>query len=443
MLEDFINFNRKENLFTEDQKILVAVSGGIDSILLSKLFHLAKFSFGIAHVNFGLRAEESLADEIFVKKWAKTLKVPYHTIYFDTKAYAEKENISIQMAARILRYQWFEEIRIKEKYDLIATAHHQMDSAETILINLTRGTGIAGFHGIPFKNGHVIRPMAFANQEVIFDFVVEHKLAWREDSSNSSTKYQRNFIRHEIMPKFLELNERFEQQMSETSEKIRGIENWIQEECEKWEKEFVREDENANKFVDINDDLSVIQSEVIYQRFLSNLNFNFSQIKQIIQAKGIEKVGKIFESPSHVLNIDRQQWVISKKDYSEFRPILIQEEDEKIQLGNQWINLHFEEKEEGFEPSNSSKVACLDAEKLEFPLEIRKAQEGDWFCPLGMNQKKLVSDFLTDKKIPLNIKKQTMVLLSKGSIVWIIGHRIDNRYKVSDKTEGVYWMEIE
>jgi tRNA(Ile)-lysidine synthase len=231
--------------------------------------------------------------------------------------------------------------------------------------------------------------------------------------------------------------------MYETSEKIRGIENWIQEECEKWEKEFVREDENANKFVDINDDLSVIQSEVIYQRFLSNLNFNFSQIKQIIQAKGKEKVGKIFESPSHVLNIDRQQWVISKKDYSEFRPILIQEEDEKIQLGNQSINLHFEEKEVGFEPSSSSKVACLDAEKLEFPLEIRKAQEGDWFCPLGMNQKKLVSDFLTDKKIPLNIKKQTMVLLSKGSIVWIIGHRIDNRYKVSDKTEGVYWMEIE
>ena len=442
MLEDFINFNRKENLFTEDQKILVAVSGGIDSILLSKLFQLAKFSFGIAHVNFGLRAEESLADEIFVKKWAKTLKVPYHTIYFDTKAYAEKEKISIQLAARILRYQWFEELRIKENYDLIATAHHQMDSAETILINLTRGTGIAGFHGIPFKNGHVIRPMAFANQEVIFDFVVEHKLAWREDSSNSSTKYQRNYIRHEIMPKFLELNERFEQQMSETSEKIRGIENWIQEECLKWEKEAVNEDENANKYVQINDALGIYQSEVIYQRFLSNLNFNYPQIKQIIQAKGTEKVGKIFESPSHVLNIDRRQWVISKKDQSEFRPTLIQEEDDKIQLGNQWINLHFEEKEEGFEPSNSSKVACLDAEKLEFPLEIRKAQEGDWFCPLGMNQKKLVSDFLTDKKIPLNIKKQTMVLLSKGSIVWIIGHRIDNRYKVSDKTEGIYWMEI-
>ncbi|MHA8066507.1 tRNA lysidine(34) synthetase TilS [Aquirufa sp. ROCK2-A2] len=442
MLEDFINFNRKENLFSEDQKILLAVSGGIDSIILSKLFQLAKLNFGIAHVNFGLRGEESLADEIFVKKWAKTLKVPYHTIYFDTNAYAEKEKLSIQMAARILRYQWFEEIRVQEKYDLIATAHHQMDNAETIFINLLRGTGLAGFHGIPIKNGNIIRPMAFASQEDIFDFVVQHKLAWREDSSNSSTKYQRNFIRHEIMPKLIELNDHLEKTMSETSEKIRDIEYWIKEECDIWSQQFVTVDENGNQFVALTENNPSKKSKVINQRFLSELNFNHEQINQIIACQGEEKTGKIFESPSHVLNIDRNQWVISSKDYSEFRPTLIQEEDEKIAFGNQTIQIYWEEKDANFVPSTSSKIACLDADKLEFPLEIRKAQEGDWFCPLGMNQKKLVSDFLTDKKVPLNIKKQTMVLLSKGSIVWIIGHRIDNRFKVTDKTEGVCFLEI-
>lgn len=443
MLEDFINFNRKENLFSEDQKILLAVSGGIDSIILSKLFHLAKYHFGIAHVNFGLRGEESLADEIFVKKWAKTLKVPYYSIVFDTKQYAEKEKLSIQMAARILRYQWFEEIRVKEAYDYIATAHHQMDSAETILINLTRGTGLAGFHGIPLKNGKIIRPLAFASQEDIYDFVVQHKLAWREDSSNASTKYQRNFIRHEIIPKFLELNPQFENSLSETSSKIKDIEDWMREELEIWKKEAVTTDQTGNIHVSIEKSSNEKKSKIIYQQFLSDFNFSFDQIDVIVQFIGEDKIGKIFESPSHVLNIDRKKWVISPKDQSEFRPILVQEEDERVQIGNQHLSIEFEEKAENFTVPNSAKIACLDADKLEFPLEIRKVQEGDWFCPLGMNQKKLVSDFLTDKKVPLNIKKQTMVLISQGSIVWIIGHRIDNRYKVTDKTEGICWMEVE
>jgi len=443
MLEDFINFNRKENLFSENQKILIAVSGGVDSIILSKLFQLAKYNFGIAHVNFGLRGEESLADEIFVKKWAKTLKVPYHSIVFDTKQYAEKEKLSIQMAARILRYQWFEEIREKESYEFIATAHHQMDNAETILINLTRGTGLAGFHGIPLKNGKIIRPMAFAKQDEIYDFIVQHKLAWREDSSNASTKYQRNFIRHEIIPKFLELNPQFENTLSETSSKIKDIEDWIEEEFEIWKKQSITKDELGNYHVYIDEKSNEKKSKILYQRFLTNLNFNYEQIEIIILYIGEDKTGKLFESPSHILNIDRKKWVLSPKDQSAFRPIIVQEEDDIVQTGNQKIKIEFEEKAENFTIPTASKIACLDADKLEFPLEIRKIQDGDWFCPLGMNQKKLVNDFLKDKKVPLNIKKQTMVLLSQGSIVWIIGHRIDNRYKVTEKTEGICWMEVD
>ncbi len=439
MLEDFIQFVQKENLFQPDDKILVAVSGGIDSVVLAKLFSLAKFNFGIAHVNFSLRGEESMADEVFVKKLAKTLKVPYHRIVYDTKAFAEKEKISTQMAARLLRYNWFEEIRQAFDYQYIATAHHQMDSAETVLINMTRGSGLAGFHGIPLKNGHLIRPMLFANQEQIFDFVVEKHLAWREDSSNESTKYQRNFIRHEIVPKFQEMNAAFEDTLAQTSERIRDIEAWIQEEYAMWQEANITNDTANNLFVQLNP--SSAKEKVMQQRWLQSLAFNGDQITQIINHPN-DKVGKIYESPLFRLNIDRQQWVISPKDQSEYKPILVQEEDELIDLGNQELHIYVEEKTADFKVPTESSIACLDADSLSFPLEIRKTQEGDWFCPLGMNSKKLISDFLTDKKVALNIKKTTLLMVSQGSVAWIMGHRIDNRFKVSDKTETVMIFEL-
>jgi len=439
MLEDFIHFIQKENLFHPEDKILIAVSGGIDSVVLAKLFSLAKFNFGIAHVNFSLRAEESLADEVFVKKVAKSLKAPYHTIVFDTKTFAEKEKISTQMAARLLRYNWFEEIRQKEGYKYIATAHHQMDSAETVLINLTRGSGLAGFHGIPLKNGHIIRPMLFANQEQIFDFVVEKHLAWREDSSNESTKYQRNFIRHEIVPKFQEINSTFDETLAQTSERIRDIETWIQEEYIMWKEENIKNDTANNLFVQLN--AKSPREKVMQQRWLQSLAFNGDQVGQIINHPA-DKVGKIFESPLFILNIDRKQWVLSPKDQSEYKPILVQEDDEVVDLGTQELHIYVEEKTADFKVPTEANIACLDADSLTFPLEIRKTQDGDWFCPLGMNSKKLISDFLTDKKVALNLKKSTLLMLSKGSVAWIVGHRIDNRFKVSDKTETVLIFEL-
>ena len=437
MLEDFIHFVQKENLFTPDQKILVAVSGGIDSIVLSKLCSLAKFNFGIAHVNFSLRGEESLADEVFVKKFAKTLKVPYHTICFDTNAFAAQEKISTQMAARILRYQWFEEIRLQEGYVYIATGHHQLDSAETMLINLVRGSGIAGFHGIPIKSGKLIRPLSFASQDAIFDFVVANKLAWREDSSNESTKYQRNFIRHEIMPKFQELNSNFEQTLAATSQKIKGIEAWLQDELQAFINESCSKDSAG--IISVKLPTASSKNTVLLTELLLQYHFNSSSIESILQA---DKVGAMFESPSHSLNIDRGQWIMTLKSQADYKPVVISEEEEVIQLGNQELHIFIEEKTADWKAITDPNVACLDADTLDFPLEIRKAQEGDWFCPLGMNQKKLISDFLTDKKVPLAIKKNTQILLSKGSVAWILGQRIDNRNKVTDKTELVAVFEL-
>lgn len=442
MLEDFNQFIEKHQLFTKKDRILLAVSGGIDSIVMAKLFSLTEYEFGIAHVNFGLRGEESQSDELFVKKFAKTLKVPCYTIQFETKAFAEAEKIGIQQAARMLRYQWFEEIAQKENYQKIATAHHRLDQAETVLFNLSRGTGIAGYHGIPIENGKIIRPMAFASQEQIFDAVVQFKLAWREDSSNQSTKYARNFIRQEVMPKLMELNPSIDKTIAENAKKIIDIENWIEEEYATWSKEHLNNDSEDLLLVkDI--DLSKSKNKVLSTKFLQTKNFNFDQIELIFNTSTEQAVGKIFESPTHQLNIDRKQWILKTKDQQDFRPIIIQEEDEEIQLHKQRIQLFFEEKTEDFNIPTAANIACLDAEKLEFPLEIRKYQEGDWFCPLGMNQKKLISDFLTDKKVPLLKKQNTYLLLSKGSVAWIIGHRIDNRFKVTEKTNEVYVLEVE
>ena len=442
MLEDFKQFIEKHQLVSKNERVLLAVSGGIDSVVMAKLFSLTEFECAIAHVNFGLRGEESMADEAFVKKFAKSLKLPYYSIQFETKAFAESAKLSIQQAARILRYQWFEEIAQKENFQKIATAHHLLDQAETVLLNLTRGTGLAGYHGIPIENGQIIRPISFATQEQIFDAVVKYKLAWREDSSNLSTKYARNFIRHEVMPKLQELNPSIEQTLYENAQKIISIEQWIEDEYQNWEKSYVTKDSD-NLLIIKDIDLSLTKNKVMYQTFLHRKNFNFDQIEQLFKATTSAAVGKIFESPSHVLNIDRGQWVLKNKDQQAFRPIIIQEEDEEIVFNDRKIQIYFEEKTIDYKLPTEANIACLDAEKLEFPLEIRKYQEGDWFCPLGMNQKKLISDFLTDKKVPLVKKQSTYLLLSKGSVVWIIGQRIDNRFKVTDKTEEVCLLVLE
>ena len=340
MLEDFNQFIEKHQLFTKKDRILLAVSGGIDSVVMAKLFSLSDYEFGIAHVNFGLRGEESQADEVFVKKFAKTLKVPFYSIQFETKAFAEAEKISIQQAARMLRYQWFEEIATQENFQKIATAHHRLDQAETVLLNLSRGTGIAGYHGIPIENGKIVRPMAFASQEQIFDAVVSYKLAWREDSSNQSTKYSRNFIRQEIMPKLMELNPSIDQTIAENAQKVIAIEQWIEDEFTEWMKSHLRKDSEDLEIVESIELLSS-KNKVIYTKFLQTKNFNFNQIEMIFKAAIEQSVGKIFESPTHQLNIDRNKWLIQTKSQQEYRPQFIQEEDEEIIVNHQKIQLFF------------------------------------------------------------------------------------------------------
>lgn len=440
MLDKFIKYIRDKDLFRPEEKILLAVSGGMDSVVMLHLFAKAKLSFAVAHCNFGLRGEESDADEAFVKKLAKKYKVPVFTEQFQTAAFAAQGKISVQMAARTLRYEWFGKLLREEGYAYVATAHHLNDTVETVLLNLVRGTGIAGLHGIGAKNGNVIRPLLFATRENIYDFVVEHQLVWREDSSNESNKYHRNLLRNEVVPHLKEINPNLEETMEQTVEKISAIEQIVAEQIARLRKEILSSGGNAD-FIDYTRLQTETAPLIKLEALLKPFHFNYSQANDIWEALDAES-GKIFHSPTHTLVKDRNRLVITPKSIAAFGTYKL--EREEVHFANEVLKISIQQlPAHGYRISKSPKIAALDLKPLQFPLRIRRWKEGDWFCPLGMTTKKKISDFLIDEKVPLNLKDRIQVLLSGDSIVWIIGHRVDNRFKITDKTEAVYQLSLE
>lgn len=441
MLNEFLTFINKQNLIQPSQKVLLAVSGGMDSVVMCDLFSKAKLNFAIAHCNFGLRGEESNEDEMFVKKLSIKYKVPFYVTTFQTTDFAENEKISTQMAARILRYEWFEKIRTQHQFDYIATAHHQNDVLETVLLNLTKGTGIAGLHGIRVKNGHIIRPVLFAEKESIFDYVVENQIIWREDSSNESNKYQRNLIRNEVVPLLKQINPNLENTIQQTVERITAVEDIFEQEMEMLKKQITWSDSQAI-YVNYKAIQTLSQPVIKLAELLKPYNFSYQQSQDIFEAFDKE-AGKMFLTPTHTLVKDRTELVITPKNLQAFTSKTIEKNNVVVEFGDRMLNIgEFTEIEEDFVVPTAKKVACLDADKIRFPLQLRKWKEGDWFCPLGMNKKKLISDFLIDQKVPLNLKKDVYLLTSNGSIVWVIGFRIDDRFKVTEKTAKICLMEV-
>ncbi|MBB6610862.1 tRNA lysidine(34) synthetase TilS [Pontibacter sp. Tf4] len=440
MLQKVSGFIQAQNLCQPESKILAAVSGGIDSVVLCEVLHKLNYSFAIAHCNFGLRAEDAEADQLFVKKLAKKYDVPFYTENFNTRAFAEQEKLSIQMAARTLRYQWFEQVRQQEGYDYIATAHHSNDLTETILLHLTKGTGIAGLHGIPAKNGNIIRPLLTVTKDDIFEFVTERRLIWREDASNETTKYQRNKIRHEVIPILKEINPSLEETMQHTAERVSHAETIVTAYIQNLREQSIKEAENATYF-----SLVPLQNAtglpVVLHELLRPFNYSYSVVLELAEAlDGIS--GKQFDSPTHTLVKDRDQLVITPRNLSSFGSILINEGDTTIAAGAYTFNIKYVDAA-NYKLNTKPFVAALDADQLKFPLKLRAWQEGDWFVPLGMNGKKKISDFLIDKKVPANLKSQTLVLVSDQSIVWIVNQRLDNRFKVTEKTERVVEISLE
>lgn len=440
MTDQFIQYINDHHLFGPQDKVLLAVSGGMDSVAMLQCFKEAQVcDFGVAHCNFGLREEDSDADEAFVKKLAKKAKASFHSHAFETTAFAAQEKISIQMAARQLRYAWFKQVMEDHDYDYLATAHHRNDVLETVLFNLTKGTGIAGLHGIKNKTGKIIRPMLFADKEDILDFIARKNLAWREDSSNASVKYARNLIRHEVIPVLKKVNPDLEHTFQHTVDRIAQVEEVFLERVAQIAKKAFRKAE-GNLYID----LQVLKDEQVNPIFLYELikayGFNFTQASDLYE-RLFQGAGKLFDSPTHRLNIDREALIISSRDLSDFIPASIFK-DQKEYQGRE-LHLRFSTQEvEEFKIPNNKKIAALDLDKLKFPLGIRKWHRGDHFFPLGMKKKKKLSDFMIDEKIPLNLKERVLLLTSGEAIVWVIGHRIDDRFKITEATKHVFKAQI-
>lgn len=439
MIQKVLAFAQQQQLFTPEHKIIAAVSGGIDSVVLCDLFAALKLNFAMAHGNFGLRAEEADADELFVKKLAKKYNVPFYSEHFNTKAFAAQEKISTQMAARTLRYHWFEQLRQQLQYDLIAVAHHQSDTVETILLNLTRGTGLPGLHGIAAKNGYLIRPLLCLRKDDIYDYVTAQQLTWREDSSNETTVYQRNKIRHEVIPVLKQLNPNLEHTVQQTAAKISAAEILVNEYIQKTRAQALRP-ENGITYLDIAVLPETAALPLILFELLQPYGFTFEVTQTIISAFSAES-GKIFESATHTLVKDRGQLVITAKNLQAFGSYEILAGQTECLLPDWRVTLALLPLAT-YKITANKKIAALDAGLLQFPLKIRTWKEGDWFVPLGMNGKKKISDFLIDEKVPVNLKATVKVMTSANSIVWVMGYRLDNRFKITDKTEEVLEVRL-
>ncbi|MDF2437207.1 MAG: hypothetical protein K0Q95_1583 [Bacteroidota bacterium] len=438
MLTDLKSFISKEKLFLPQDKILLAVSGGIDSIAMCDIFHRAGINFGIAHCNFKLRTNESDLDESFVEEVAEKYNAPFHSISFSTKTYAKKNKLSIQEAARNIRYEWFEEIRKQNKYAFVATAHHKDDSIETFFINLIRGTGIAGMHGILPKQGNIIRPLMFTDKEAIRKYVKTNKLKFREDTSNASDKYLRNKIRLSIIPSLKKLNPAVESSLYTAIDNIRNAELIYRKEIERTRKSVAQTNGDIINFsIDKLKQLEPLPSYL--HEFLSPYNFNGSTVTRIIDSLD-RSSGKIFLSGTHRIVKDRDSLILQPKTKQRQPSFTLKKDQEHISLGDK--NISIKMLPAGTKFSLSLSAASLDFDRLKFPLKIRKWKEGDAFQPLGMSGKKKLSDFFIDKKFSLAEKENTWLMLSGDQIVWVIGHRIDDRFKVNDKTRRIYFAEL-
>jgi len=398
----------------------------------------AGFKTGIAHCNFHLRGKESDKDADFVKLLASDYSVKYHIVDFETGKHAEDEGISIQMAARNLRYTWFEEIRTANKYDYIATAHNQDDILETFFINLSRGTGIRGLAGIPSKSGKLIRPLLFASRENIIDHAIRKGLDHREDSSNASDKYLRNKIRHQLLPMLEEQNPSFRKSLMETISNLSDTEKLFREELEDLKKNLllVSDDRTYLSIPELNKHES--KKTILYE-ILTEFNFGSASVEDIVNSLD-GPPGKQFFSPSHRLVKDRKELIITPLKDEENRKYYLDLKEGRIYdpLDLEWLVL---DNTDNLKIPKEPNTACLDLDLLDFPLILRHWQKGEYFQPFGMKGIKKISDFLIDEKVSLPDKENTWMLASGQKILWVIGHRIDEKFRITDKTRQVLMVK--
>ena len=455
LLQRFIDFIKKENLFQPKDKLLLAVSGGVDSVVLCEVCKQAGFDFVIAHCNFKLRGEESERDELFVRELAKKYNAEIFVKKFDTEKFAEQNKLSIQVAARELRYEWFTSLTGNKQNAIsnkqtndncplpiahwIITAHHANDNLETLLINFFKGTGINGLRGILSKNKKIIRPLLFARKEELLEFAKENNLSFVEDSSNASDKYTRNYFRNKLIPGIQKVFPQAEDNLLNNIQRFKDIETLYQQSIDLHKNKLI-EKKGEEVHIPVLKLLKSAPLPTIVYEIIKDFGFTSNQTEEVIKLLKSDS-GKYVQSPTHRLLKNRSWLIISPNNTNLFGNILIEENDTSIEFING--KLSFQKiVTDNSELTSDRYIAMLDADEIIFPLLLRKWKQGDYFYPLGMSKKKKLSRFFIDQKLSLTEKENIWLLEMNKKIIWVVGQRIDDRFKITAKTKNILKVSL-
>ncbi len=437
LIESFQHYIDENNLATHDDRILLTVSGGVDSMVMLSLFVRCNYAVGVAHCNFQLRGAESDEDEVLVQKEAAKYGVPCYNRRFETAAEMERTGESMEMAARRLRYAWFDELSRQEGYTVVAIAHHADDSIETFFINLLRGTGLRGLTGISTQVGKIIRPLLFASRREILEYAAANHIPYREDSSNRSTKYLRNKIRLGLIPRIREINPKFTSLMRRNLARLTDAQLFINHGIERIRQTAVTSEAGIDTIHLNRIDPAFPQQFVIYELLNSAYGFKGDVIDSLCHALEQGTTGRRFYARDHVATIDRGRILVAPITPDDTCLVTVPKGAQRSYCGNAVLYYEYCDIDTIKNFGVPENIAQVDADRLQFPLTLRRWQEGDWFIPFGMTGRKKVSDFLIDAKVSLPEKQRQFVLLSGNDIVWLVGRRIDDRYRLTYTTENV------
>ena len=426
--------------FLKKAKLLIAVSGGLDSMTALAILNKLNLEVAVAHCNFKLRGNDSNLDEEFVKNWAKDNIIPCFIKKFDTENWAQSHKISIEMAARDLRYEWFNTLLKTEKFDYIITAHHANDNVETTLFNLTRGTGFKGLLGIPEVNDKIVRPFLPFSKKDFLDYAQNNGLAWREDKTNALLDFKRNKIRHQIIPVLETLNPNLITTYNNNLNHLKGIQNILSDRIETVKKEVVTQKSNGNLSLDTAKILKLSDPKAYLFELLRDYGFTpWDDVANLLTAQS----GKQIFSKTHRLLKDRNELLIASLHRDNLIETSYRIDSLELGLSLPQIQLRFTDIDKStFNKNTNNTRIFIDKAKIKRPLTVRKWQKGDYFYPFGMQNKKKLSSFFKDEKMSLLEKENIWLLCSDNNIVWIIGKRLDNRFRITPDTKNILKIDF-
>ncbi|MFW6370403.1 MAG: tRNA lysidine(34) synthetase TilS [Bacteroidota bacterium] len=432
--ENVSDFLFNELKILPESKLLLAVSGGIDSMAMLELLSKHQFQLAVAHCNFQLRSRESDADESLVKRWCHLNNIAFFVKKFDTEVYAKQNKMSIQMAARDLRYRWFDELSTEHGFDYIAIAHNADDSVETFFLNLARGTGLRGLTGMQAHNGKIIRPLLRSTRREIGEFVKSNAVVFREDASNAEDKYKRNHVRHNIIPPFLKLNPSFLSTMIDTMNRLAEAGDLVEHELGKIKKN-IKETREGNVIIPFRIITDSLIPSLLLLELLQPYGFTAQQVNEVLKLLQSQP-GKYVESPKYQIFRNRDDFVVALRKEQSSAVYHFNTLDE-LKKSPFFTMLEHRPKTGTFKSEKRRDVAELDADKIIFPVILRHWKQGDCFVPFGMKGRKKLSDFFTDLKLSKPEKDAVWILESNGHILWVVGYRLDDRFKITEQTQSI------